>query len=313
LALIADQLLALIESGVAKRRRWRIAAGCAVLLAGVIAAAFSGSRSQASVYVVGAKSFSEQYILSALIAQQLEEQGASATRRVGLGSAIAFRALVNDDIDVYVDYSGTVWTNYARRRDMPSRQVLLQELREWLREEHGALLLGTLGFENAYALAMRRERAEELGIASIADLAAHAASLSIGGDFEFFARPEWRALQDRYGLQFAANRQYQSTFMYKAVAGGEVDVISAFSSDGRIAAEDLVVLADTLQVIPPYDAIVLIAPGRAADPLLRRALEPLLGSIPVERMREANLMVDRDEAKLTPPQAARWLAAQAER
>lgn len=312
LALIADQLLALIESGVAKRRRWRIAAGCAVLLAGVIAAAFGGSRNQASVYVVGAKSFSEQYILSALIAQQLEEQGASATRRVGLGSAIAFRALVNDDIDVYVDYSGTVWTNYARRSDTPSRQVLLEELRKWLREEHGALLLGTLGFENAYALAMRRERAEELGIASIADLAAHAASLSIGGDFEFFARPEWRALQDRYGLQFAANRQYQSTFMYKAVAGGEVDVISAFSSDGRIAAEDLVVLADTLQVIPPYDAIVLIAPGRAADGLLRRALEPLLGSIPVERMREANLMVDRDEAKLTPPQAARWLAAQTE-
>src|SRR5690606_15095392 len=114
LALIADQLLALIESGVARRSRWRIAAGCAVLAAGVSAAAFSGSRNEVSTYVVGAKSFSEQYILSALIAQQLEKQGASATRRVGLGSAIAFRALVNDDIDVYVDYSGTVWTNYAR-------------------------------------------------------------------------------------------------------------------------------------------------------------------------------------------------------
>jgi len=312
LAFIADQLLALIESGVAKRRRWRIVTGCAVLVAGVIAAALSGSRNEASAYVVGAKSFSEQYILSALIAQQLEKQGASATRRVGLGSAIAFRALVNDDIDAYVDYSGTVWTNYAQRSDAPSRQVVLEELRKWLREEHGALLLGTLGFENAYALAMRRERAEDLGISSIADLAAHAASLRIGGDFEFFARPEWRALQNRYGLHFAANRQYQSTFMYKAVASGEVDVISAFSSDGRIAAEDLVVLTDTLEVIPPYDAIVLIAPGRAADALLRRALEPLLESIPVERMREANLMVDREEAKLTPPQVARWLAAQAE-
>jgi osmoprotectant transport system permease protein len=311
LALTADQLLALIESGVAKRRRWRIVTGGALLLAGVIAAAFSGNRSEASVYVVGAKSFSEQYILSALIAQQLEKQGASATRRVGLGSAIAFRALVNDDIDVYVDYSGTVWTNYALRSDTPSRQVLLGELREWLRDEHGALLLGTLGFENAYALAMRRERALELGISSIADLAAHAGSMSIGGDFEFFGRPEWRALRDRYGLRFASNRQYQSTFMYKAVAGGEVDVISAFSSDGRIAAEDLMVLADPLQVIPPYDAIVLIAPGRAGDALLRRALEPLLESIPVERMREANQMVDRDESKLTPPQAARFLAEQA--
>lgn len=311
LALITDQLLALIESGVAKRRRWRIATGCAVLLAGVIAAASSGTRNEASTYVVGAKSFSEQYILSALIAQQLEKQGATATRRVGLGSAIAFRALVNDDIDVYVDYTGTVWTNYAQRRDTPARQILLGELREWLRDEHGVLMLGTLGFENAYALAMRRERALELGITSISDLAAHASSMSIGGDFEFFARPEWRALRDRYGLRFASNRQYQSTFMYKAVAGGEVDVISAFSSDGRIAAEDLVVLTDPLQVIPPYDAILLIAPGRAEDALLRRTLEPLLESIPVERMREANQMVDRDESKLTPPQAARFLAEQA--
>lgn len=311
LALVTDQLLALIESGVAKRRRWRIAAGCAVLLAGVLAAAASGHRSEASTYVVGAKSFSEQYILSALIAQQLEKQGANATRRTGLGSAIAFRALVNSDIDVYVDYSGTVWMNYARRGDLPERQVLLRELGEWLRDEHGVLMLGTLGFENAYALAMRRERAQELGITSISDLAAHAHSMSIGADFEFFARPEWRALRDRYGLRFRSNRQYQSTFMYKAVASGEVDVISAFSSDGRIAAEDLVVLADPLQVIPPYDAILLIAPDRAEDALLRRALEPLLESIPVERMREANQMVDRDESKLTPPQAAHFLAEQA--
>lgn len=311
LALVTDQLLALIESGVAKRRRWRIVTGCVVLLAGVLAAASSGNRNEASAYVVGAKSFSEQYILSALIAQQLEKEGAVATRRVGLGSAIAFRALVNGDIDVYVDYSGTVWTNYARRSDAPERKVLLEELREWLRDEHGVLMLGTLGFENAYALAMRRERALELGITSITDLAAHAGSMTIGGDFEFFGRPEWRALRDRYGLRFASNRQYQSTFMYKAVAGGEVDVISAFSSDGRIAAEDLVVLTDPLQVIPPYDAIVLIAPDRAGDALLRRALEPLLDAIPVERMREANQMVDRDESKLTPPQAARFLAEQA--
>ena len=155
---------------------------------------------------------------------------------------------------------------------------------------------------------MRRDRAEALGIATIEDLAAHAPELSIGGDLEFFDRPEWEALRGAYGLRFGSRRQFQPTFMYKAVADGEVDVISAFSSDGRIAAFDLVTLADTRQIIPPYDAIVLLAPPRVDDPLLRAALEPLVGAIAVETMREANLMVDRDEGKVSPEAAARRLA-----
>jgi osmoprotectant transport system permease protein len=111
-----------------------------------------------------------------------------------------------------------------------------------------------------------------------------------------------------YGLAFAGQRQFQSTFMYRAVASGDVDVISAFSSDGRIAAEDLVVLEDPLQVVPPYDAVLLIAPARADDAVLRRALQPVVGRIPIELMREANMLVDRDEDKATPLAAAVWLA-----
>jgi len=91
------------------------------------------------------------------------------------------------------------------------------------------------------------------------------------------------------------------------VSDGDVDVISAFSSDGRIAASDLLVLEDPRQAIPPYDAIVMIAPGRADDPELLAILEPLVGAIPVGTMRRANLMVDRDDAPLSPAAAARWL------
>jgi osmoprotectant transport system permease protein len=171
-------------------------------------------------------------------------------------------------------------------------------------------MLGALGFENAYALAMRRDRAETLGIATIADLAVHAGTLEVGGDYEFFARPEWQAVRAAYGLQFASRREFQSTFMYRAVASGEVDVISAFTSDGRIAANDLVVLADPAGAMLPYDAIVLIAPRRGRDERLRRALEPLLDAIPLPLMQEANYRVDRDEAKETPSAVARWLAGE---
>jgi osmoprotectant transport system permease protein len=310
LALGVDQLLALIESGAAKRSKARVVTGVCLLLAGVLAAAVPRLATTHASYVIGAKNFSEQYILAELMAERIRQQSASVSQRVGLGSVIAFRALARDELDAYVDYSGTVWANIMQRTDAPARDVVLREMGEWLRREHGVTLLGSLGFENAYALAMRRERAEALGIRTIADLAQHASELGMGADFEFLSRPEWTALQSAYDLRFRAQRQFQPTFMYKAVSSGEVDVISAFSSDGRIAAEDLVVLADPQQVILSYDAIVLLAPARAADRRLRRALQPLIGAIPIEAMREANLQVDRDENKTTPAAAAEWLARQ---
>ena len=123
----------------------------------------------------------------------------------------------------------------------------------------------------------------------------------------FRSRSDWRGLRDRYGLKFRQERQFQPTFLYDAVASKDVDVISAASSDGRIRAYDLVVLEDPLQVIPPYDAIVLLAPARASDPVLRKALQPLVGAIPIDLMRQANYMVDRGNGRVSPGQAAHWL------
>jgi osmoprotectant transport system permease protein len=310
LALVVDQLLGAIETGLARRRRWRVAAGVAALAVGVAGAALSPGRVAAVSYVVGGKSFSEQFILAELISARIAAVGADAIQRTGLGSAIVFDALANGDIDVYVDYSGTIWANVMRRTDVPRPEVMLGEIRAWLDEEYGIVMLGALGFENAYGLAMRRDRAERLGTATIADLASHSSELAIGGDFEFFARPEWDALRAAYGLRFASRREFESTFMYQAVAGGEVDVISAFTSDGRIAANDLLLLADPAGAILPYDAIVLIAAQRADDAVLRRALEPLLGAIPLTLMQRANYRVDRDSGKETPAAAARWLASE---
>ena len=308
LALSVDLLLGLIESGAAKRSRRRMLLGGCALLAGVAVAAGPAALSGSTAYVIGAKNFSEQYILAELLAQRLTHQGLPVTQRTGLGSVIAFRALANSELDAYVEYSGTLWATVMGRSDTPSREAMLRQTQEWLRREQGVVMLGSLGFENAYALAMRRDRAQSLGIATIADLASHSGQLRIGGDLEFFSRPEWRALREHYGLAFAEQRQFQPTFMYKALVGREVDVISAFSSDGRIAADDLMILADPQQVILPYDALVLIAPKRAADTRLRNALQPLVGKIPIELMRQANFRVDRDTQKMSIAEVARWLA-----
>jgi osmoprotectant transport system permease protein len=166
-------------------------------------------------------------------------------------------------------------------------------------------MLGDLGFENAYALAMPRKRAEALGINSIADLARHARQMSIAGDYEFFDRPEWKAIRSAYGLSFAEQRSMQATFMYQAAANGEVDVISAFSSDGRIAQYDLKVLEDPRNAIPPYDAMLLLAPDVADDEKLAAALKPLIGAIDVTAMRAANLRAAGTGA--APGEIALWL------
>jgi osmoprotectant transport system permease protein len=131
--------------------------------------------------------------------------------------------------------------------------------------------------------------------------------LSIAGDYEFFARPEWAALRDAYGLTFREQRQMQSEFMYSAAAAGEVDVISAYTSDGRIAQHDLVVLDDPKQAIPPYDAVLLVSPQRASDTRFLDALRPVVGTIDVKLMRAANLRVANGGNDSSPEAVARWL------
>jgi osmoprotectant transport system permease protein len=308
LALAADQLLGLVEAGAARRDLRRFGSGIAGLALGTAAALLPLFAGAGKTYVIGAKNFSEQFILSELISERLEREGVSARHKDGLGSAVAFRALASGDIDCYVDYSGTLWTNVLERRDSPPRERMLAELSRDLKERYGVILLGALGFENAYALAMRADRAAALNLRTIADLAHEAPQLRLGSDLEFLSRPEWVALRDAYGLRFRVERSFNPTFMYRALEDGAVDVISAFSSDGRIAAQKLVVLTDPKHAIPAYDAVILLSPRRADDPMLQQALEPLIGAIPVERMREANFMVDRDADKASPRDAARFLA-----
>src|SRR4030081_3073660 len=304
LALAVDQLLALIETGLRHRSRVRAALG-GMGIAALVAATLVPSMARSSAnYIVGAKTFAEQYVLSALIAQRLRAAGFSASTREGLGSNVIFDALVSNDIDVYVDYSGTLWANQFQHSEIKPREELLGELKATLARQK-ITLLGELGFENAYALVMPRKRAEELGIHSIADLAPHAGTMSMAADYEFFSRPEWAGLQNAYGLTFRAQRQMQPDFMYAAVASGEVDVIAGYTSEGLIAKYDLVVLDDPKHAIPPSDAIVLLAPKRAADQALRAALSPLLGQIDIATMREANLRAAGGDGVSSPDAAGR--------
>ena len=306
LALVVDQLLGLIESGVGcggppdrdrrarsrgRHRRRRTAA----------------RRDAAGGYVIGAKSFSEQYILAALLAAPARRRRrlGVATRGARLGDRVR-RARRGRRRRVRRLF-GTLWANVLQRTDNPPRAdccarratgsrptrhraARRARFRECLRVRDAPQPRRSSGSDDrrsrgALARSARGRRLRVLRAARVA-----------------------RAAR-RVRARVRESPRVRSTFMYGAVASGEVDVITAFSSDGRIAADDLVVLEDPNRAILPYDAIVLIAEHRATDPLLRRALEPLIGAIPVELMREANYRVDRDTGKQTPAAVARWLAS----
>ncbi|WP_369026272.1 ABC transporter permease/substrate-binding protein [Qipengyuania sp. RANM35] len=312
LAMVADALLGTIETGLKTRRRaltWGGIAAVALGVAAALAAQFGGGEERR--VVIGAKGFSEQYILARLIGQRLEAEGYAVDYRDGLGSAVAHKAVTTGAIDILVDYTGTIWTNQMERTDNPDRDAMISEITDWETRTSGAVVLGRLGFENAYGLAVTEARAQSSAIETIEDLARVAPQLTVGGDPEFFERPEWRAVRDAYGLRFREQRNFSPTFMYNALKSGEADVIGAYTSDGRIAADRLVILADPKRAFPNYDAIILLSPETGANAGLVAALRPLVGSISVEAMREANFSVDREENKLTFDEAARRLAKRA--
>jgi osmoprotectant transport system permease protein len=315
LALLVDAMLALVESGLARRSRGRLVLGLALLFAAMAVTfaplqnsrAINGAAANRTI-IVGAKNFSEQYILANLLEMRLNAAGYRTQRRDNLGSAIAYRALAAGDIDLYVDYSGTLWTNVLKRTDTPSSDVMLAGLKTALAEQDKIRLIGALGFENAYAFAMTKTRAAALGIGNLQDLARASPALALATDLEFLSRPEWRAVESQYQPRFKSARPYSPTFIYRALEQGSADVITAFSSDGRIASMNLVTLADPRNALPHYDAVLLLSDHAAHDAKLVSTLQPLVGAISIEKMRTANWMVDRYTGKSTPSQAARWLA-----
>ena len=309
LAVALDQTIRGVEVGVRERRPGlrRACAGLLVALCAITAASTAASlRDPADASVrIGAKTFTEQYVLADILARWLEREARLPSEtRSSLGSTVVFDALAAGDLDVYVEYTGTIWTTLMKREGaLPPRAEVRAQVEAWLRGR-GVAVACALGFENAYALGMRADRARALGVARIGDLAPVAPRLEIGGDFEFFSRAEWRTLETTYGLAFRAERTMDPSLMFPALAAGQVDVISAYSTDGRLAAQAVVLLDDDRGVIPPYDALVL-ASGRFARerPEALAALRRLEGSIDRAAMQRMNDAVDA--AGRSPAEVAR--------
>jgi len=305
LAVALDQLIRLLQLSAGKRdrKRFRLAVtGLGlVVLAGLAAPTARLLAAEKGWGVVASGPFTEQNILSEVLARQLEPAGFRPDQRQGMSEGIQFEALRHNQIDCMVNYSGNIWTLVMKRSDFPPRDVMLAEISDYLVKQRGVVCLGRLGFRNDYAFALPRKKAEQLGLKSIDDLAnliarrpRTAPKLKIGGDNQFFHRPEWHQVCSAYQINPGAveTRAMDPAMMYGAVDSGQMDVIAAYTSDGRIKAYDLVVLDDPREAFPPYDALLLVSAKAARRPGFVASLEPLVGAIDAETMREANRQVD---------------------
>jgi osmoprotectant transport system permease protein len=304
LAIVMDQLVRLFELAAQRRDRrlaWMGALGLLLLLSAGLYGPISKLFSPTPEYVAGAP-FTEQHILTEVMKEKLRLAGFTVNQRKGMAEGVQFLALRGNQIDCCINYTGNIWTVLMKEKDSIERPILREEVRRFLRERYGVICLGELGFENAYALAMNPRRAEELlgpdrirwTVSMLAEQTRRL-SISVAGDLQFFRRPEWHELRDKYQLKFRERKEADPTLMYGAVRDNKVDVIVAYTSDGRIDKYGLVLLQDDLRVLPSYDAILLVSADAAAKPGFLEALEPLVrdgGAISDAVMQEANRRVD---------------------
>jgi osmoprotectant transport system substrate-binding protein/osmoprotectant transport system permease protein len=250
----------------------------------LVAAVFSAS---ANPIVIGSKKFTESYVLGEIARRALNDAGVAAEHRQGMGGTIIlWQALRGGQIDTYPEYTGTI----AQEILTNGQQLSFEEIRDAL----GTFAVGMtepLGFDNTYALVMRRSEAQRLGVRTISDLRKHP-ELKIGLTHEFLDRQDgWRPLRERYGLPQQSVNGIDHALGYAALANGSIDVKDAYSTDAKIEENDLVILEDDLRFFPKYEAVFLFRLSTPPDAI--GALRRLEGTLDEKRMIRLNAEAER--------------------
>src|SRR5438874_1137226 len=251
------------------------------------APAFLINSCSAADVVIGSKKFTESYVLGEIAKRTLNDAAIPAEHRQGMGGTIIlWEALRGGQIDVYPEYTGTIATEILKS----ASSVSLDQIRNSL-EKFGVGMTAPLGFNNTYALVMRRSEAQRLGIRVISDLQKYP-DLKIGLTHEFLERQDgWRPLRERYGLPQQNIIGIDHALGYSALANGSIDVKDAYSTDAKIEETDLAVLEDDLQFFPKYEAVFLFRLSMPTDAIA--ALRRLEGTLDEKRMIRLNAEAER--------------------
>jgi glycine betaine/choline ABC-type transport system substrate-binding protein len=266
---------------------------------------------------VGSKNFTEQIVLGEIVAQQIERRlGQKVDRKLDLGGTLlAQQALVNGEIDLYPEYTGTALTAVLKLPPSADAAAVLERVRAEYRRRWKLEWLAPLGFDNTFAMAVRGADARAAGIATLSDAARRKQAWRLGVGYEFSQRPDGLAgLQQTYHLPLDGTpRSMDLGLLYKALEQQQVDMVAANATDGMLSVLDVRVLGDDRHYFPPYQAALIVrAQSFERFPGLRAALDELAGKLPDETMRGLNYKVD-GKHRAAAEVAREWLAGVAGR
>jgi osmoprotectant transport system substrate-binding protein len=249
---------------------------------------------------IGSKFFTEQVILAELLAQHIESRtGISVERKSNLGGTLlCHKALLSDDLDLYVEYTGTALTAVLNEAPGADSKSVYERVKRGYAQRFQLEVTEPLGFENTFAMVVRGEDAQRYRLRNTSDLVPLAPKMRAGFGYEFLERPDgFRGWSELYGLHFAAAPSVMDLgLIYRALVDKKVDIVAGNSTDGLIDALHLVPLFDDRHYFPPYDAVPIVRRDALAKfPQLRAALADLAGKISAEEMRRLNAEVDGNQ------------------
>jgi len=247
--------------------------------------------------IIGSKNFTEQVVLSELLAQHLENRtGLRVQRRFYLGGTyICHQSMLAGRIDLYPEYTGTALTAILKDRPQGGPRGVYERVRDEYARQFNLAVAEPLGFNNTFAIVIRGEDARRLNLRTISDVARYAPQWRAGFGYEFMERPDgFEGLARTYSLTFGSPPRIMDLgLLYRALLEGQVDLVAGNSTDGLIAARDLTILEDDKGYFPPYEAVPIVrAETLERHPAVRAALEELAGAISDEEMRRMNYAVD---------------------
>ena len=257
---------------------------------------------------IGSKNFTESLLLGELYAQLLEDDGLRVRRRLDLGGTdIAMEALRRGEIDLYPEYTGTALLVVLKAAQQGDAVQTFEFVKQQYEARYGLTWLDPAPMNNTEALATTAALARQYGLRTLSDVAAKAPQLRLGAVPEFAKRPDGLpGLQKTYGgFQFAKISLIDFGLKYKALLGGDVDIVVAFGTDGAIIADDLVVMRDDKHLFPPYQvAPVVRLEALKAQPTIAANLNRVAPLLTDDVMRSLNNQIDGD-AKREPADVAR--------
>lgn len=276
---------------------WLFIVVCGSTLFPIFAFSSLPTHSEDSI-VVGSKNFMENRLLAEMFAQLIEDRSTvTVKRQLGLaGTQVCFEALRNGAIDLYPEYTGTGLVTILGKEARGSARDTLNTVRREFLTRWNLWWIGPLGFENSYALAMPRKLAEKLNLRTISDLAKISSSFRAGFGYEFVNRSDGLpGLQQLYGLKFMNVATMQQTLKYQATKSRAIDILDVYTTDGRLATYDFVVLEDDLHFFPPYEAAALVR-GETLSNIrdLGPILTLLINALNAKEMQKLNLRIQEE-------------------